>query len=67
MLGSSPISWKSKKQSVISKSSSDAEYRAMSQTASEVVWLVRLLEKLGFDNLEPVSLLCDYQSVLHSS
>ncbi|XP_021852857.2 uncharacterized mitochondrial protein AtMg00810-like [Spinacia oleracea] len=43
LLGNSPISWKSKKQSTISKSSSEAEYRAMSQASSEVTWIVRLL------------------------
>ena len=59
LLGSSPISWKSKRQGVVSKSSSEAEYRAMSQAASEVTWLVGLLEELGFTSLKPVTLFCD--------
>ena len=65
LLGNSPISWKSKKQSTISKSSSEAEYRAMSQAAGEVTWVVRLLEELGVHNLKPVELHCDNQSAIH--
>ena len=47
MLGQSPISWKSKKQPTVSRSSSEAEYRALATAASEVTWLVRPLEELG--------------------
>ena len=65
LLGSSPISWKSKKQSTISRSSSEVEYRAMAHAASEVTCLVRLLEELGVHNLTPVQLNCDNQSALH--
>jgi len=65
LLGSSPISWKSKKQGTVSKSSSEAEYRAMAQAASEVTWLVRLLEELGIHDLTLVQLHCDNQSALH--
>ncbi|XP_057535495.1 uncharacterized mitochondrial protein AtMg00810-like [Amaranthus tricolor] len=36
-LGQSLISWKTKKQKVTSKSSTEAEYRSMSQTTSELV------------------------------
>ncbi|XP_056688834.1 uncharacterized mitochondrial protein AtMg00810-like [Spinacia oleracea] len=47
LFGNSPVSWKSKKQSTISRSSSEAEYRAMAAAASEVTWLVRLLEEFA--------------------
>lgn len=36
----------------------------ISQTASELTWIVRLLEELGLTNLKPVSLYCDNQSAI---
>ncbi|WJZ84043.1 hypothetical protein VitviT2T_003671 [Vitis vinifera] len=47
-LGDALISWKCKKQDRVSKSSTEAEYRAMSTTCSEIVCLRGLLEELGF-------------------
>lgn len=64
LLGNSPISWKSKKQSTVSRSSSEAEYRALAAAASEITWVVRLLSELGLSNLSPVTLNCDNQSAL---
>lgn len=64
LLGDSPVSWKSKKQQTVSKSSSEAEYRAMAAVASEITLLVRLLEELGVTNLRPVTLEYDNQSAL---
>jgi len=63
--GVSPISRKSKKQGTVSKSSLEAEYYAMSQAAAEIIWLVRLLEELGIQSLEPVTLHCDNQSAIY--
>jgi len=65
LLDKSPISWKSKKQGTIGRSSAEAEYRAMAQAAAEVTWLVNLLQELGVSNLKPVTLHCDNQSALH--
>jgi hypothetical protein len=42
-LGDAIISWKSKKQACVSKSSIEFEYRVMSSACSEIVWLRGLL------------------------
>ena len=47
LVGDSPVSWKTKKQSVVSHSSAEAEYRSMAQATREVKWLRRLLNDLG--------------------
>ena len=65
LLGHSPISWKSKKQAIVSRSSSESEYRAMASAASELTWLVRLLEELGVSTLKPITLHCDNQSAIY--
>ncbi|CAL1380386.1 unnamed protein product [Linum trigynum] len=64
-LGSSLISWKSKKQSTITRSSAEAEHRAMAFTTCEIQWLIFLLQDLGVVHSAPSSLYCDNQSALH--
>lgn len=64
-LGSAPVSWKTKKQSTVSKSSSEAEYRAMGQAVSEVIWLRSLLSSLQVHYDSPTVLLCDNQAAMH--
>ncbi|KAM0060751.1 putative RNA-directed DNA polymerase [Helianthus debilis subsp. tardiflorus] len=49
LLGGAPISWKSKKQSVVSRSSAEAEYRAMASATSEILWMRWLLKGLEIE------------------
>ncbi|XP_026429105.1 uncharacterized protein LOC113325087 [Papaver somniferum] len=64
-LGGSPISWKTKKQHTISRSSAEDEYRSMAHTCSELTWLKALLKSLGVFHSQPMRLYCDSQSSLH--
>nr|XP_021861029.1 uncharacterized protein LOC110800052 [Spinacia oleracea] len=61
-LGDPLISWKTKKHKVVSKSSTEAEYRSMSQTTSEVVWIDGLLQDLKVNVPKPIQLFCDNKS-----
>jgi hypothetical protein len=64
-LGSSLISWRAKKQHTVSRSSSEAEYRALSFASCELQWLVYLLTDLNVQCVKPPVLYCDNQSALH--
>jgi hypothetical protein len=64
-LGNSPISWKTKKQHVVSRSSAEAEYRSMATTLCELKWLKALLVSLGIDHSPPMKIYCDSQAALH--
>ena len=58
-IGSSPIVWKSKKQVVVSRSSIEADLRALATTTSEIVWLRWLLADFGISCDVATPLLCD--------
>ncbi|KAI9197977.1 hypothetical protein LWI28_007873 [Acer negundo] len=64
-LGSSLISWRSKRQKTVSLSSAEAEYRAMTGACCELTWLRCLLKDLGFMHHEPALLYCDNKAALH--
>ncbi|WJX20513.1 hypothetical protein P8452_10060 [Trifolium repens] len=64
-LGSSIISWKTKKQSVVSRSSAEAEYRAMANATCEITWLSYLMKDIGLSPSTSIPLFCDNQSALH--
>ena len=63
-LGSNPISWSSKKQHTVSKSSTEAEYRALSSTAAEVDWIKQLLQFMHISVTSPTLLYCDNLSAI---
>ncbi|XP_031250278.1 uncharacterized protein LOC116108144 [Pistacia vera] len=45
--GGNLVQWSSRKQKVVSLSSTKAEYRSLSQTATELVWIQNLFKELG--------------------
>jgi hypothetical protein len=47
------ISWRSKKQHIVSRSSTEAEYRALADTTSELLALCWLLEDIGLTHSSP--------------
>ncbi|KAI5339023.1 hypothetical protein L3X38_018295 [Prunus dulcis] len=46
-LGPNLLTWTAKKQSTVSRSSTEAEYRALTHTAAELRWLCYLFRELG--------------------
>ncbi|GAA0164410.1 transmembrane signal receptor [Lithospermum erythrorhizon] len=65
ILGSSPVSWKSKKQITISRSFAESEYQAMAYCCAEIKWLKYFLASLGVFHTQPVHLFCDNQEAIH--
>ncbi|XP_021979306.1 uncharacterized mitochondrial protein AtMg00810-like [Helianthus annuus] len=65
LLGGAPVSWKTKKQSVVSRSSAEAEYRAMATTVSEVLWICWLLKYLTVNLEGATPLYCDNEAARH--
>ncbi|CAH9128587.1 unnamed protein product [Cuscuta epithymum] len=62
-LGGNLVSWSAKKQPSVSRSSCESEYRALTNAASEVIWVVNLLRELQASSDSVPLLLCDNKSV----
>ena len=58
-LGANPVSWSSKKQRTVARSSTEAEYRAVAAAVAEVNWLQNLLQELHFPVSAPPTIYCD--------
>lgn len=63
-LGDSLISWKSKKQATVSRSSTEAEYRALASVSCEVLWVIKILRDLKINCVFPVDIFCDNNSAI---
>jgi hypothetical protein len=58
-LGSNLVSWSARKQPTVSRSSTEAEYKAIVNATAEIMWIQTLLQELGVPNPSAASLWCD--------
>ena len=66
-LGNSVISWLSKRQITVAKSSTEAEYVALSCATQEAIWLRRLLDDIHFGDESPTVIYEDNQGAIELS
>ncbi|XP_020548154.1 uncharacterized protein LOC110011709 [Sesamum indicum] len=64
-LGSALISWKTKKQPTVSRSTAEAEYRSLAATVCELQWISYLLKDFQVPIQTPIPLYCDNQAAVH--
>ncbi|KAL0312687.1 UNVERIFIED_CONTAM: Retrovirus-related Pol polyprotein from transposon RE1 [Sesamum radiatum] len=64
-LGSALVSWKTKKQTTVARSTAEAEYRSLGTTVCELQWISYLLQDLQVPPSTPIPLHCDNQAALH--
>jgi hypothetical protein len=64
-VGGNIVTWKSKKQNVVVRSSAEAEYRAMASTTSKMIWIKQLLADLNIITHSPMKMFCDNQAACH--
>lgn len=63
-VGGNLVTWRSKKQSVVARSSAEAEYRAVAQGMCELLWLRKLLDELKVIPVTPMKLYCDSKAAI---
>jgi hypothetical protein len=66
-LGDSLISWSSKRQNKVSRSSAEAEYRAVANAVAEATWLRQLLTELHTPLRKTTLVYCDNISAIYMS
>uniref|UniRef100_A0A2N9G8E4 Reverse transcriptase Ty1/copia-type domain-containing protein n=1 Tax=Fagus sylvatica TaxID=28930 RepID=A0A2N9G8E4_FAGSY len=63
-VGGNLVTWRSKKQSVVARSSAEAEFRAMAHGICEMLWLKAMLKELGVHSKDPMKLYCDNKAAI---
>jgi hypothetical protein len=66
-LGANLISWSSKRQATVSRSSAEAEYRAVANAVAEASWLRQLLMELHAPLRRATVVFCDNISTVYMS
>ncbi|XP_070672609.1 uncharacterized protein [Malus domestica] len=63
-LGSNLVAWSAKKQNTVARSSIEAEYRSLANSAAEVTWICKILSDISFPLLRPPVIFYDNKSAI---
>lgn len=64
-LGSNLLSWSSKKQRTVARSSTESKYKSLANATAELIWIQSLLSELGVPHRCPPILWCDNLSAIY--
>jgi hypothetical protein len=59
------VTWKSKKQNIMARSSTEVEYQVMASMTSELIWIKQLLTDLEIKTQKSMKMYCDNQAARH--
>ncbi|KAL6343008.1 hypothetical protein AAG906_017028 [Vitis piasezkii] len=67
MLGTGAVSWSSKKQPIVTLSTTEAEFVAATACACQAIWLRKILEELHLKQVGATTIFCDNSSTIKLS
>nr|GEV30153.1 putative reverse transcriptase, RNA-dependent DNA polymerase [Tanacetum cinerariifolium] len=64
LVGGNLVTWKNKKQKVVSLSSAEAEFRGIAKGLVEALWIRKLVSKIGFPPKESIQIMSDNKAAI---